>query len=80
MTIGVIAAVAEFEWDFLMLRTQAGLSRTVSQGKSLVRPSDLNKTRSKGVLKRLAEGDAVALIAREYGCSRQSIIGVRGEG
>jgi putative DNA-invertase from lambdoid prophage Rac len=77
MTMGVIAAVAEFERDLLIERTQAGLSRAVSQGKTLGRPSSLSKAQSQDVLKRLAEGDAVALLAREYGCSRQSIMRVR---
>jgi putative DNA-invertase from lambdoid prophage Rac len=77
MTMGVIAAVAEFERDLLIERTQAGLSRAVSQGKTLGRPSSLSKAQSQDVLKRLAEGDAVASLAREYGCSRQSIMRVR---
>lgn len=77
MTMGVIAAVAEFERDLLIERTQAGLSRAIAQGKALGRPSRLNKAQSHDVLKRLAEGDAVALLAREYGCSRQSIMRVR---
>jgi putative DNA-invertase from lambdoid prophage Rac len=35
MTMQVIAAVAEFERDLLIERTQAGLTRAVSQGKQL---------------------------------------------
>jgi putative DNA-invertase from lambdoid prophage Rac len=38
MTMGVIAAVAEFERDLLIERTQAGLTRAKSQGKTLGRP------------------------------------------
>ena len=75
--MGVIAAVAEFERDLLIERTQAGLSRAVSEGKTLGRPSSLNKVQTQEVLRRLAAGDAVALLARECGCSRQSIMRVR---
>lgn len=38
MTMGVIAAVAEFERDLLIERTQAGLSRAKAEGKTLGRP------------------------------------------
>ena len=43
MTIGVIAAVAEFERDLLIERTQSGLARAKAQGKTLGRPLALNK-------------------------------------
>jgi putative DNA-invertase from lambdoid prophage Rac len=39
MTMGVIAAVAEFERDLLVERTKAGLSRVKAEGKALGRPS-----------------------------------------
>ena len=39
MTMSVIAAVAEFERDLLIERTQAGLVRAKAQGKKLGRPS-----------------------------------------
>ncbi|WP_157973341.1 recombinase family protein, partial [Blastomonas sp. UPD001] len=41
MTMGVIAAVAEFERDLLVERTQAGLSRAKAEGKTLGRPPAL---------------------------------------
>lgn len=39
MTMQVLGAVAEFERDLLIERTQAGLKRAKSEGKSLGRPS-----------------------------------------
>lgn len=39
MTMSVIASVAEFERDLLIERTQAGLQRAKSEGKTLGRPS-----------------------------------------
>lgn len=38
MTMGVIAAVAEFERDLLVERTQSGLARAKMEGKTLGRP------------------------------------------
>ncbi|UVJ45068.1 recombinase family protein [Pseudomonas sp. LS1212] len=38
MTMGVLAAVAEFERDLIVERTQAGLARAKAEGKKLGRP------------------------------------------
>ena len=77
MTMGVIAAVAEFERDLLIERTQSGLARAKSQGKSLGRPRSLGATQINLVEKRLAEGETIAGLAREFGTSRQSIMRIR---
>lgn len=77
MTMGVIAAVAEFERDLLIERTQAGLSRAKAEGKSLGRPKSLSDEETKEVLRRLAAGEAVAAIARAIGTSRQTVMRVR---
>lgn len=42
MTMSVITAVAEFERDLLIERTQAGLRRAKAQGKKLARPRALD--------------------------------------
>lgn len=42
MTMGVIAAVAEFERDLLVERTNAGLQRAKAQGVALGRPKAVN--------------------------------------
>jgi putative DNA-invertase from lambdoid prophage Rac len=77
MTMGVIAAVAEFERDLLIERTQAGLSRAVAEGKTLGRKPSLSKAQAQEVLKRLEAGEAVAALARVYDTSRQSIMRIR---
>lgn len=77
MIMTVIAAMAEFERDLLIERTQSGLARAKSQGKTLGRPQSLGEDAIKTVLTRLAEGEAVAALAREFGTSRQSIMRVR---
>lgn len=77
MTMGVIAAVAEFERDLLIERTQSGLARAKSQGKSLGRPRSLGATQINLVEQRLAEGETISGLAREFGTSRQSIMRIR---
>jgi len=46
MTMQVLGAVAEFERDLLIERTQAGLARAKESGKRLGRPEALDTTRS----------------------------------
>jgi putative DNA-invertase from lambdoid prophage Rac len=77
MTMQVVNAMAEFERDLLIERTQAGLARAVSQGKKLGRPPSLSKSKAQQVQSRLAAGEAVAALAREFGTSRQSIMRIR---
>ena len=56
MTMGVIAAVAEFERDLLVERTQAGLTRAKAEGKALGRPSALSSSKPR----------SASAVAREY--------------
>ena len=77
MTMGVIAAVAEFERDLLIERTQSGLARAKAQGKVLGRPRSVDAQASRIVVERLERGEAVAALAREFGTSRQSIMRIR---
>lgn len=80
MTMGVINAVAEFERDLLIERTQVGLARAKAEGKSLGRPKSLSIEETQEVLKRLAAGESVAAIARTMGTSRQTVMRVRDVG
>jgi len=77
MTMGVIAAVAEFERDLLIDRTQAGLGRAKSEGKTLGRPRALTNTQEGEVLQRLSSGQTVAAVARELKTSRATIMRIR---
>lgn len=77
MTMGVIAAVAEFERDLLVERTQAGLARAKAEGKALGRPSALGHTQVAEVAQRLAAGESVAAVARTMKTSRQTIMRAR---
>ena len=77
MTMGVIAAVAEFERDLLIERTQAGLALAKASGKPIGRPQSLDKRQMTIVRQKLSEGHSVASVAREFGTSRQTVIRVR---
>lgn len=77
MTMGVIAAVAEFERDLLIERTQAGLLRAKAEGKVLGRPPVLQGKVMADVRQRLQRGEAIAAIARLHDTSRQTIMRIR---
>ena len=77
MTMGVIAAVAEFERDLLIERTQAGLALAKASGKVIGRPQSLDKGQVGIVRQKLSEGHSVASVAREFDTSRQTIMRVR---
>ena len=62
MTMGVINAVAEFERDLLIERTQAGLRRAT-----------LTAEQQAVVRQRRAEGVSLGVLADEYGVSRAAI-------
>jgi len=79
LTMGVINAVAQFERDLLIERTQAGLVRARAEGKRMGRPPALSTAQQLDVNIRLQAGNAVAAIARDIGVSRQTIMRARGE-
>lgn len=77
MTMNVINAVAQFERDLLIERTQAGLTRAKAEGKPLGRPRALSEDQQEQVQQRLANGESISAIARDIGTSRQTIMRVR---
>src|SRR3954451_24557169 len=66
LTMSVINAVAEFERDLLIERTQAGLSRARAEGKAIGRPPSLTDDQRKAVERRLDEGATVSALANEF--------------
>lgn len=77
MTMQVLNAVAEFERDLLIERTQAGIARAKAEGKTIGRPAALSKQQQGEVQLQLDEGASVASLAKRYGTSRQTIMRVR---
>lgn len=62
MTMNVINAVAQFERELLIERTQAGLNRAKEQGKPLGRPSVLSSDQQKVVQQKIKNGDTISAI------------------
>jgi putative DNA-invertase from lambdoid prophage Rac len=77
MTMGVLAAVAEFERDLLIERTQSGLARAKAAGKALGRPQALAEGQARAALEKLSKGLSVAAVAKEFDTSRQTIMRLR---
>lgn len=74
MTMGVIAAVAEFELDLLKERTQTALRRIKAEGRiKLGRKPALSLDQQKVVRQRRREGVSLGLLAKEFGVSRSAI-------
>ena len=77
MTMNVLNAVAQFERDLLIERTQAGLNRAKAEGKTLGRKATLSEQQKQTVLDDLAAGLSVSAIARKLGTSRQTVMRAR---
>lgn len=75
--MGVINAVAQFERDLLIERTQAGLTRAKAEGRPLGRPSVLSNDQREEVKKKLQNGETISALARQFNTSRQTIMRVR---
>jgi len=73
MTMGVIAAVAEFERDLLIERTHSGLARAKAAGRSLGRPQALSKAAQQDIISKRAQGVSLGVLAKAHGVSRAAI-------
>lgn len=73
MTMTVIAAVAEFERDLLVERTQSALKRAVSEGRTLGRRPALSQDQQATVRQRRQEGVSLGVLAKEFNVSRSAI-------
>jgi putative DNA-invertase from lambdoid prophage Rac len=77
MTMQVLSAVAEFERDLLVERTQSGLERARREGKRSGRPPVFTPEQKIAVMQKIHEGVPIAQIAREFNVTRQSVMRVR---
>lgn len=80
MTMNVLNAVAQFERDLLIERTQSGLKRAKADGKMLGRPPTLSEKQKQDARDDLEVGMSVSAIARKFATSRQTIMRLRDEG
>lgn len=76
MMLTMLATVAEMERDLLVERTQAGLVRAKSEGKTLGRPSKTTAQQRADITAKYAAGESVSALARMYQVSRASILSV----
>lgn len=77
MAMNVLNAVAQFERDLLIERTQSGLNRAKAEGKTLGRPATLSERQKQAVRDELAAGVSVSALARKLGTSRQTVMRAR---
>jgi len=77
MTMQVISAVAEFERDLLIERTNAGIKRAKTEGKVFGRPSALTATQQEQVRGQIKANVPIAQIAKAFNTTRQTIMRVR---
>lgn len=73
MTMGVIAAVAEFERDLLIERTQSGLQRAKAKGTRLGRPPALSEAEQQEVMTKRLAGVSLGALAKEYKVTRSAV-------
>lgn len=76
MMLTMLAAVAEMERDLLVERTQAGLERAKSEGKTLGRPAKTTAIQRAEIITRYQRGESVSALARDFAVSRSSILSV----
>ena len=77
MTMGVIAAVAEFERDLLIERTLSGQARAKAAGTHMGRPAKTSESDREAILSALAKGDTVSSVASKHKISRATVINIR---
>lgn len=80
MTMGVIAAVAEFERDLLIERTLSGQARARAAGTHMGRPAKTSAEDRDAILAALAKGATVSSLAEKYKISRATVINIRTAG
>lgn len=73
MTMGVIAAVAEFERDLLVERTRAGLRRAKAEGRTLGRPAYFTDAQRRHIAQRRLAGESLGKLATEFGVTGSAI-------
>ncbi len=73
MTMGVLAAVAQFERDLLIERTQSGLQRAKRDGKVLGRPKAAKAEKAEKAQALRAKGMSQSQVAAELGISLSTV-------
>lgn len=77
LMVKMLAAVADFERDLIIERTQAGLARAKAEGKRLGRPTKTSEKDRLAIVAALAKGTTISELARQYGISRALVHNIR---
>lgn len=77
LMIKVLAAIADFERDLIIERTQAGQARARAEGKHMGRPPSTNAEQREIIRRRLDAGETVSAVAKDFAVSRATIISIR---
>ncbi|HDR9208636.1 TPA: recombinase family protein [Burkholderia vietnamiensis] len=77
MVMTVIGAMAEFERDLIIERTNAGLAKAKAAGGRLGRKPSSVHSDAEAIRAEIAEGKSVAQIAKDRGVSRMTIMRIR---
>ena len=80
LMVKMLAAVADFERDLIIERTQAGQARARAAGTHMGRPSKTTPDQQRAIRAALAAGATVSSMAGSYQVSRATIIAIRGAG
>jgi putative DNA-invertase from lambdoid prophage Rac len=75
--VKVLAAVADFERDLIIERTQAGQARARAEGKHMGRPPKTSLEGKAEIRRLLTEGVSVSEVARRFEVSRATVISIR---
>lgn len=68
-----LATMADFERERIVERTKAGHVRAKAEGRHMGRPSKISPERQQLILRKLAAGDQVEILAEEFEVSRSTI-------
>ena len=77
LMVKMLAAVADFERDLIIERTQAGQARARAAGTHMGRPSKTTPDQQRAIRAALAAGATVSSMAAHYPVSRATIIAIR---
>jgi putative DNA-invertase from lambdoid prophage Rac len=77
LMVKMLAAVADFERDLIIERTQAGQARARAAGTHMGRPSKTSPEQRRVIRQALGAGATVSSLATSYQVSRATIISIR---
>lgn len=77
LMVKMLAAVADFERDLIIERTQAGQARARAAGTHMGRPSKTSLEQRRAIRQALSTGATVSSMAVNYQVSRATIIAIR---